>query len=112
MNRNRFVIIGLVALALGALVSMGVYRTLQNRAAADTRPGADVVIAASDLPIGSKIGENDVKLVRMPAPDLPPNCYHQTAAVIDRGVVLPIQKGEFVLPSKLSGKNVSGLPSL
>lgn len=112
MNRNRFVIIGLVALALGALVSMGVYRALQTRAAADNRPGADVVIAVNDLPVGAKIAEADVKLVRMPAPDLPPNCYHQTAAVVDRGVVLPIQKGEFILPSKLSGKNVSGLPSL
>jgi len=112
MNRNRFVIIGLVALALGALVSMAVYRALQTRAAADNRPGADVVIAINDLAVGAKIGENDVKLVRMPAPDLPPNCYHQTAAVVDRGVVLPIQKGEFILPGKLSGKNVSGLPSL
>jgi len=112
MNRNRFVIIGLVELALGALVSMAVYRALQTRAAADNRPGADVVIAINDLAVGAKIGENDVKLVRMPAPDLPPNCYHQTAAVVDRGVVLPIQKGEFILPGKLSGKNVSGLPSL
>src|SRR5581483_3182303 len=112
MNRNRFVIIGLVALALGALVATAVYRTLQVRTTADNRPGADVVIAVNDLPVGAKISENDVKVVRMPAPDLPPNCYHQTAAVIDRGVVLPIQKGEFVLPSKLSGKNVSGLPSL
>lgn len=112
MNRNRFVIIGLVALALGALVSMGVYRALQNRTTADNRPGSDVVIAVNDLPVGAKIAEADVKLVRMPASDLPGNCYHQVAAVVDRGVVLPIQKGEFILPSKLSGKNVSGLPSL
>lgn len=112
MNRNRFVIIGLVALALGVLVATMVYRTLQVRTTADNRPGADVVIAVNDLPVGAKIGENDVKIVRMPAPDLPPNCYHQKESVVDRGVVLPIQKGEFILPSKLSGKNVSGLPSL
>jgi pilus assembly protein CpaB len=112
MNRNRFVIIGLVALALGALVATAVYRALQTRTTVDNRPGADVVIAVNDLPVGAKIGENDVKLVRLPAADLPPNCYHQTAGVVDRGVVLPIQKGEFILPSKLSGKNVSGLPSL
>jgi pilus assembly protein CpaB len=91
---------------------MGVYRTLQNRTAQDHRPGADVVIATTDLAVGAKIGPNDVKVVRMPAPDLPPNCYHAKEAVVDRGVVLPIQRGEFILPSKLSGKNVSGLPSL
>ncbi len=112
MNRNRFVIIGLIALALGALVAMGVYRTLQNRTTADNRPGADVVIAVNDLPVGAKITENDVKVVRMPAADLPSHPYQQKAQVVDRGVVIPIQKGEFILPGKLSGKNVSGLPSL
>ena len=71
MNRTRLLLIGFVALALGAIVSYAVYRTLQTRTGADTPPGVEVVVAANDIPVGAKVGESDVKLVRFPAADLP-----------------------------------------
>jgi len=113
MNRTRLLLIGFVALALGAIVSYTVYRTLQTRAAGDAPPGVDVVLAASDIPVGAKVGENDVKVVRFPAADLPPNCFHLKTSVVGRGAILPIAKGEFFLPNKLAGENAgSGMPSL
>ncbi|OLD15847.1 MAG: Flp pilus assembly protein CpaB [Acidobacteriales bacterium 13_1_40CM_3_55_5] len=103
----------MVALALGAFVSFTVYRNLQSRTGSDTAPGVDVVIAAGDIQVGAKIEDKDVKVVRFPSGDLPPSCFHLKSSVVGRGVVLPIAKGEFVLPLKLAGENAGyGLPSL
>lgn len=113
MNRTRLLMIGFVALALGAIVSFTVYRTLKAGRGGDVPPGVDVVIAANDVPVGAKVEERDVKVVRFPAADLPPNCFHLKTSVIGRGAVLPIAKGEFFLPNKLAGENAgSGMPSL
>jgi pilus assembly protein CpaB len=113
MNRTRLLLIGFVALALGAFVSFTVYRNLQSRSAANNQPGIDVVVAASDLQIGTKVEDKEVKLVRYPTGDLPPNCFHQKSSVVGRGVVLPIAKGDFLLPNKLAGESAGyGLPTL
>ena len=113
MNRTRLLLIGFVALALGAMVSYAVYRTLQTRSGADAAPGVEVVVAANDIPVGAKVGENDVKVVRFPATDLPSNCFHLKTSVVGRGAILPIARGEFFLPNKLAGENGgSGMQSL
>src|SRR5258708_5178703 len=113
MNRSRLLLIAIVALALGAFVSFTVYRNLQSRTGADSAPGLDVVIAAGDIHAGAKIEDKDVKVVGFASGDLPPSCFHLKSSVVGRGVVLPIAKGEFVLPLKLAGENAGyGLPSL
>jgi pilus assembly protein CpaB len=113
MNRNRLLLIGFVALALGAFVSLVVYRNLQSRTSSKTPPGEEIVVAADDLQVGSKIEDKDIRLVHFASGDLPAGCFHQKTKVVGRGVVLPIAKGEFVLPNKLAGENAgSGLPSL
>ena len=71
MNRTRLMIIGVLALGLGAFVSFTVYRTLQTRTASSSEAGVDVVVAASDIPIGAKIDNKDVKVVKFPAANIP-----------------------------------------
>ncbi len=113
MNRTRLLLIGAIALALGAFVSFFVYKNLKASETTDNRPGKDVVVAADDLQVGAKIEDHDVKVVRLPDGDLPPNTYRLMSQVIGRGVVQPISKGEFILPSKLAGEEAGfGLPSL
>jgi pilus assembly protein CpaB len=113
MNRTRLLLIGFVALALGAIVSYTVYRTLQTRTGADASPGVDVVVAANDISVGSKVTESDVKVVRYPAADLPANAFHLKTSVIGRGAILPVARGEFFVPNKLAGENAgSGMQSL
>jgi pilus assembly protein CpaB len=113
MNRNRLLLIGFIALALGAFVSLVVYRNLQSRTTSKAPPGEEVVVAAEDLQVGTKIEDKDIRLVRFPSADLPAGCFHQRTKVVGRGVVLPIARGEFVLTNKLAGENAgSGLPSL
>jgi pilus assembly protein CpaB len=80
---------------------------------ANSEPGVDVIQAANDLQVGSKLQDGDIRIVKVPASILPPNSYKAKSQVLGRGVILPVQKGEFILPSKLAAENAgSGLPSL
>jgi pilus assembly protein CpaB len=113
MDRTRLMIIGLLALALGAFVSYSVYRTLQTRTATNNEPGSDVLVAANDIAVGTKLEDRDLKVIKLPVSGIPPNAVSRKSQVIGRGVIVPINKGEFVLPSKLAGENAgSGLPGL
>jgi pilus assembly protein CpaB len=113
MNRTRLLMIGVVALALGGAVSLVVYKNLQGRGPVSNEPGADVIVAADDIQVGARIEEHDVRTVRYPAPSLPAGTYSVRSKVLGRGVILPISRGEFILPSKLAPENAgSGLPSL
>src|SRR6202035_2807226 len=113
MNRNRLLLIGFIALALGAFVSFVVYRTLQSRTASKIPPGEEVFVAADDLQVGTKIEDKDIRLVRYPSADLPAGVFHQRSKVVGRGIILPIAKSEFILTSKLAGENAgSGLPAM
>src|SRR5438105_9635128 len=113
MNRTRLLLIGIVAVALGGLLSFTVYRTLQARTAGPRQVGVDVVLAASDIQVGAKIEERDVKIVKLPPEDLPANVFRGKTHLVGRGVVLPIVKGEFILPNKLAAENAgSGMPAL
>jgi pilus assembly protein CpaB len=113
MNRNRLLMIGFIALALGAFVSFVVYRNLQSSRGGNHAPGEDVIVAANDLQVGAKVEEKDIKFVRFASADLPLGVFHLKNKVIGRGVVSPISRGEFILTNKLAGENAgSGLPSL
>jgi len=113
MNRNRLLLIGFIALALGAFASFGVYRNLQSKVGIKTVPGEDVIVAAEDLQVGAKIEDKDIKLVHFPSADLPAGVFHIRGKLVGRGVVLPIARGEFILTSKVAGENAgSGLPAL
>src|SRR5271170_2208261 len=112
MNRTRLLMIGVVALALGAFVSLFVYKNLQGRPAT-VEAGADVIVAADDIQVGSRVEEHDVRIAKFPASGLPAGAYTKRSQVLGRGVIIPISKGEFILPSKLAPENAgSGLPSL
>ena len=113
MNRNRLLMIGVLALALGAVVSLWVYKSLQGRGPSSNEPGADVVVALDDIQVGARIEEHDLRVAKFPASGLPGGAYSKRSQVLGRGVIIPIAKGEFILPSKLAPENAgSGLPSL
>lgn len=113
MNRTRLLFIGIIALALGGLLSSMVYKTLQARTGHPQTAGIDVVVAANDLNVGSKIQDRDLKIVRLPAESLPEGVFRSKTRVVGRGVVLPVSKGEFILPNKVAGENAgSGMPAL
>jgi len=105
--------IGAIALALGLFVSLAVYKNLQGRSYSPGEPGVDVVIAANDIQVGARIEEHDIRLVKYPISALPAGTPTKRSQVLGRGVILPINRGEFILPSKLAQENAgAGLPSL
>jgi pilus assembly protein CpaB len=113
MNRTRLLMIGALALALGFLASVYVYKSLQSRNGPAGEPGVDVIVAADDLQVGAKIEAHDIKIIKIPASDLPPGSPRRRSDVLGRGVIIPISKGEFILPNRLAEENAgSGLPSL
>lgn len=110
MNRTRLLMIGALALAVGFLASISVYKNLQR---GPTELGLEVMVAADDLQVGSRVEDHDVKIIRIPASDLPPGAPRKRSDVIGHGVIIPIAKGEFILPNRLAQENAgSGLPSL
>ncbi len=113
MNRTRLLMIGVLALALGAMVSLMVYKNLQGKGSGGDQPGTDVLVAADDIQVGARIEERDVRVARFPASGLPGGIFSRRSQVLGRGVIIPIAKGEFILPSKLAPENAgAGLPAL
>jgi pilus assembly protein CpaB len=113
MNRTRLLMIGALALALGFFASLYVYRNLQARSGGSSEQISDVIVAAADLQVGARVEEHDIKIIKIPTADLPPGAPRRRADVLGHGVIVPISKGEFILPNRLAGENAgSGLPSL
>jgi pilus assembly protein CpaB len=113
MNRGRLLMIGGLALAVGLLVSYSVYNRLRTSAGGLREPGVEVVVAANDIQIGAKLGDSDIRMLSFPQSTIPPGAYTRKSQVLNRGVVLPISQGEFILPGKLAGENAgAGLPSM
>ncbi|HEV2467777.1 MAG TPA: Flp pilus assembly protein CpaB [Candidatus Sulfotelmatobacter sp.] len=112
MNRTRLLMIGVIAVALGLLTSMYVYKNLQKGSGSGD-PGMEVMVAADDLQVGARVEEKDIKVIHIPAADLPPGAPRKKSEVLGHGVIIPISKGEFILPNRLAAENAgAGLPSL
>ena len=113
MNRNRLLMIGVLALGLGALVSYVVYNTLRKTVASVKEANTQVVVAATDMQVGSKVEDKNLREIKLPGGELPVGYYQHKGELLGRGVILPISKGEFVLSGKLAAENAgAGLPSL
>jgi pilus assembly protein CpaB len=112
MNRNRLVLIGVLAIAVAGLVSFGVFRILKASIASARYANATVVVAAFDLPVGVRLAEKDLRLVRMPTGDLPDGVFRTTSELVGRGVITPIARNEVVLTTKVAAENAgAGLPA-
>jgi pilus assembly protein CpaB len=112
MNRTRLLMIGALALALGFLASVSVYKNLQAKGV-NSDAGVEVMVAANDLQVGTRVEERDIKIIKIPGENLPPGAPRKRSEVLGHGVIIPISKGEFILPNRLAQENAgSGLPSL
>ncbi len=113
MNRNRLLLIGVLALTIGAFVSMVVYKAMKMKVASVKEANTTVVVAAQDIPVGQKLTARDMKEIKLPGGDLPTGYYPSAAEIEGRGVIQSLTKGEFILPSKLAAPNAgAGMPSL
>jgi pilus assembly protein CpaB len=113
MNRNRLLLVGVIALMIAGAVSwklLGIVRSSVATAAAST---PQVVVVAHDVNVGEQLAAADLKLVPMPKDSLPQGAFHEIAAVAGRGVLLPMQANEVVLSTKIAGSEEgAGLPAM
>ncbi len=113
MNRSRLLMIGGFALAVGLLVSFTVYNKLRLSSGGGGERVAQVLVAADTIEVGTKVEQHDIRAVNLPQSAVPPGAYTNASQVLGRGAILPMSKGEFLLPGKLAALNAgAGLPSL
>jgi pilus assembly protein CpaB len=113
MNRSRLLMIGGFALAVGLLVSYTVYNRLRFSSGSSNERGVQVAVAADDILVGTKLEPHNIRIVTLPQSTVPAGAYSAVSQVVGRGVILPMSKGEFLLPGKLAALNAgAGLPSM
>jgi pilus assembly protein CpaB len=112
MNRNRMLILGVVALILSTLVTFYVYRLVQTRLQ-PSEPTTQIVVAAVKLPLGTRITESNLQLANWPKSVPLEGSYTDPKLVIGRGVIMTIFPNEPILDLKLATKEGgAGLPSV
>ena len=116
MARMRVFLVLLLALTAGGALAMGTYKYVSNSASQGGSTGAaipskPVVVAASDLPLGSELTADDVKVIEWPASSVPADAISDPKEAIGRGLVMAVVQYEPILPLKLASKEAgAGLP--
>lgn len=112
MARMRAFFVLVLALTAGGVLAFGTYNYMQKAPARTvTIPTRPVVVAATDLDLGTELGRDDVRLINWPANALPRNAISDPNEVIGRGLIMPVIQNEPILPMKLASKGEgAGLP--
>jgi pilus assembly protein CpaB len=107
---SRFLVVGLASLALACGIALVFYKLLGNGDAGKRTRLRSVVAATADLPVGTRIRPQDIKIVSVPAELAPQNCFAKIEEVKDRVVTNLVMKDEPVVPNRLASPgSVPGL---
>jgi len=101
MQRHRVLVVFGIAWLSALLLSWWLY---QKSTAPESRDLVYAVAAAKELPAGSRIQSDDLKLVALDRRDLPKEAFLKTAEILDRTVNVPVAVSELVLAGKLAAK--------
>jgi pilus assembly protein CpaB len=110
-NTRTMVVVG-IAIVVAALASFSVYRLVQRMparvvAAATTQ----MVVAAENLPLGTRLTKEQVKLVDWPAGSMVPGGFTSIDAVVNRGLIAGVSENEPLTESKVAPlESGAGLP--
>ena len=110
--RNRIFAVLVIAIVAGGTLAYGTYNFMQaSSVKAVNAPTQPVVVAAADLPLGTAIKKEDLKVIQFPEGTAPEGAFSQPADILGRGLIVPIVKNELILNAKLASKEAgSGLP--
>lgn len=101
------VVVVVVALLFAGLASWMVYDYLHKEAdIAKASQAQNIVVAAVDIPLGSKINSTQLKTMGWPRESVPPGSFSDPKAIVDAGRtnLRPISAGEPVTEAKLIPK--------
>lgn len=100
MSRTRGPILIAISLLLGGGAAFVANQLVQQRAAPGAA-GMSVVVAATEIPFGTKVEARHLRVIEMPPGSAPSGVFHDPALVVGRvstGTMLP---GELLLSSRL-----------
>jgi pilus assembly protein CpaB len=110
-RRSRPFLLLSLALASGAVAALVALRYLRQQATPlmATEPSkAHVVVAARPLPLGSVVGERDVRTVEWSGGAVPTGYIGSPTAVVGRGLLVSVAENEPILAGKLAAEGAGG----
>ena len=113
--RSRIFAVLAIAILAGGGLAYGTYNVInaqpQTKAApVQTDP---VVVANADLPLGTALKADDLKIVNFPKGQAPEGAYSKIPDLVGIGTVVPMVRNEIILPAKLATKEAGvGLPPI
>jgi pilus assembly protein CpaB len=113
MNRNtRTTVVVAIAVFVAALASFGVYRAIQSMPVRQVEVRSLYqVVAATDMPMGTMITKDQVKLVAWPASSPVNKGFTTIESVVNRGLVDSVAANEPLTETKLASLEAgAGLP--
>jgi pilus assembly protein CpaB len=114
MRKKRTLLVLILAIVSGSLAGYSALRYLQNRPAPLLMASApeatqSVVVASRELPLGSKLTENDVQLVAWPASAIPAGYASSPGEVVGRSLISAMHLNEPVMAAKLADTGLHGM---
>lgn len=105
--RNRPALLLVMALGAGLLAAFLAFSFLRSPAtpasAQDLEPtNLQVVVAAREIPVGTMLATEDVKVVDWPGAAAPEGYATSVEQVIGLGAIVPVSANEPILPSKMA----------
>ena len=112
MTRVRVFAVLVIALTAGGALAVGTYNYLQNMPVKTiSTPTRPVLVAATDLQLGTELKADDVKVVHWPTASAPEGTFSSEKEIVGRGLLAPLVKHEVVLSSKVAPTEAgAGLP--
>jgi pilus assembly protein CpaB len=110
-RRSRPLLLLVLALASGGAAGLLALRYLREQATplmALEPSTTKVVVAAKSLPMGSVVGEQDVKMIDWSGRTLPTGFLSRPEEVVGRGLMVPVAENEPLLLGKLAARGVGG----
>jgi pilus assembly protein CpaB len=113
--RNRLFIVLLLAVTTGSGLAYATYNYMNSRPAATpvNAPTQPVVVASSDLSLGSELKSDDLRVIQFPKGQAPEGAFARPEEVIGRGLIVNVVRNEPILGAKLASKEAgAGLPPI
>jgi pilus assembly protein CpaB len=113
MRKKRTFMVLLLAILSGSVAAFSAVRYLEDRPvplmASSVEETRAVVVAARDVPLGTKLAEEDVTILQWPASALPQGVATSVDEVVGRSIITDLQTNEPVLAGKLADTGLHGL---
>src|ERR1700743_627325 len=113
MNQNRMVVGLAIALVVAFMLATFVDKQFQKASTAKPVDTEHVVVAASALPLGTRVDASNLKLITWPSGQSVAGMFTTIEQCANRALITPVAANEMILDAKLAPKEAgAGLPAV